>query len=277
MSEEDKPESTGQYRTRWSLLLRQLLRGEQATREDILAFLRDGPWREVLDADEVAMLQGVLEVSDTQVREVMVPRSQMVVVARDAPKAEVLHTIVEAGHSRFPVIGEDRDEVVGVLLAKDILRYFVETPDQEFDIKRFIRPAIVIPESKRLNTLLKEFRINRNHIAIVVDEYGGTAGLLTIEDVLEEIVGEIGDEYDAQEAGPIQKHDDSHHHVLALTRIEDFNAYFRTSLPDEDYDTVGGLVMYELGRLPRKGESVSAGGSASRCCRLIGAGFTPWK
>jgi magnesium and cobalt transporter len=259
-NEEQRNETTGQFRTRWALRLRALLRGDPATREDILEFLREGPWVDVLDADEVAMLQGVLEVSQTQVRDVMIPRSQMVVVERDASREEILRTIVEAGHSRFPVIGEDRDEIVGVLLAKDILRYFVEAPDQPFEVRKFIRPAIVIPDSKRLNTLLKEFRVNRNHIAIVVDEYGVTAGLLTIEDVLEEIVGEISDEHDAQEAGPIQKQEDNRFHVLAHTRIEDFNAWFGTSLADEEYDTVGGLVMYELGRLPRKGEAVSAGG-----------------
>jgi magnesium and cobalt transporter len=240
--------------------LRRLLKGEPASREDIIEFLQQGSWNAVLDPDEVAMLLGVLTVSDTQVRDVMVPRYQMVVLERDAPKAEIMKTIIESGHSRYPVIGEDRDEVVGVLLAKDILKYFVETPDQEFDLRRFIRPAIVIPESKRLNTLLKEFRVSRNHLAIVVDEYGATAGLLTIEDVLEEIVGEIGDEYDLQEAEPIQKQDDHRFQVLALTRIEDFNRYFGTGLSDEDYDTVGGLVMYELGRLPRRGETVSLGG-----------------
>jgi magnesium and cobalt transporter len=260
MNEESKRETTGQHRARWSVRLRQLLRGEPATREDILAFLRDGPWRDVLDSDEVAMLQGVLEVAETQVRDVMVPRSQMVVVERDAPKDEILKTIVEAGHSRFPVIGEDRDEIVGVLLAKDVLRHFVETPEQPFEVTRFMRQAIVIPESKRLNTLLKEFRLNRNHIAIVVDEYGTTSGLLTIEDVLEEIVGEIGDEFDAHEAEPIQKQDGGRFQVLALTRIEDFNTYFAAELSDEDYDTVGGLVMYELGRLPRKGDAVDVGG-----------------
>jgi len=240
--------------------LRRLMKGEPATREDILEFLREGRWNSVLDPDEIAMLQGVLEVAETQVRDVMVPRSQMVVLERDAPPAELLKTIVESGHSRYPVIGEDRDEVVGVLLAKDILRYFVESPHQEFRLSAFIRPAIVIPESKRLNTLLKEFRINRNHLAIVVDEYGATAGLLTIEDVLEEIVGEIGDEYDALEAEPIQQQDGNRFQVLALTRIDDFNQYFNCELSDEDYDTVGGLVMYQLGRLPRRGESVSHGG-----------------
>jgi magnesium and cobalt transporter len=240
--------------------LRRMLRGEPATREDVLEFLREGNWSSVLDADELAMLQGVLEVAETQVRDVMVPRSQMVVLERDAPRDEIMHTIVDSGHSRYPVIGADRDEVVGVLLAKDILHYFVETPDQPFDLGRFVRPAIVIPESKRLNTLLKEFRINRNHLAIVVDEYGATAGLLTIEDVLEEIVGEIGDEYDAQEAEPIQKQDGNRFQVLAQTRIDDFNGYFDADLKSGDYDTIGGLVMYELGRLPRRGESVSFGG-----------------
>lgn len=240
--------------------LRRLFRGEPASREDILDFLRQGGWSTLLDADEIAMLQGVLEVSQKQVRDVMVPRSQMVVLERDAPKADILRTIVDSGHSRYPVIGADRDEVVGVLLAKDILHYFVETPNQEFDLRRFIRPAIVIPETKRLNTLLKEFRVSRNHLAIVVDEYGATAGLLTIEDVLEEIVGEIGDEYDAQEVEPIQKQENDRYQVLAQTRIEEFNRYFDANLSDEDYDTVGGLVMYELGRLPRRGESVSCGG-----------------
>jgi magnesium and cobalt transporter len=256
---EPVPESEDEEPTLYGRL-RRLLTGEPATREDIVDFLKEGHWSAVLDPDEIAMIQGVLDVSETQVRDVMVPRSQMVVLELDAPKPELLRHIVESGHSRYPVIGTDRDDVIGVLLAKDILRHFVETPDQEFDLRRFIRPAIVIPESKRLNTLLKEFRINRNHLAVVVDEYGATAGLLTIEDVLEEIVGEIGDEYDAQEAEPIQKQDGNRFQVLALTRIEDFNSYFDTALNDEDYDTVGGLVMYELGRLPRRGETVSSGG-----------------
>jgi magnesium and cobalt transporter len=260
MADEVARESSDRDRPAWYARLRRLLKGEPATRDDVIELLREGAWSSVLDADEIAMLQGVLDVSQTQVREVMVPRSQMVVLERDAPKQDILRTIVEAGHSRFPVIGADRDEVVGVLLAKDILRYFVETPDQEFDLRRFIRPAVFIPESKRLNTLLKEFRISRNHIAIVVDEYGGTAGLLTIEDVLEEIVGEIGDEYDAQEAAPIQKQDANRFQVLALARIDDFNEFFGSHLANEDYDTIGGLVMYELGRLPRKGESLSFGG-----------------
>ncbi len=260
MNEYDKPAPEEDEEPTFYQRLRRLFRGELATREDILEFLREGGWSSVLDVDEIAMLQGVLEVSQKQVRDVMVPRSDMVVIERDAPSAEILHTIVESGHSRYPVIGADRDEIVGMLLAKDILHYFVETPNAGFDLQRFIRPAIIIPESKRLDALLKEFRVNRNHLAIVVDEYGATAGLLTIEDVLEEIVGEIGDEYDAQESEPIQKQDGDRYQVLAQTRIEDFNRYFDAALSDEDYDTVGGLMMYELGRLPRRGESVMLGG-----------------
>ncbi|MFQ5635100.1 MAG: HlyC/CorC family transporter [Gammaproteobacteria bacterium] len=244
----------------WYVRLRGILKGEPATRDDLLELLRDNRWRDVLDADERAMLLGVLEVSETQVRDVMIPRSHMVVLEQAAPKEAVLKTITDSGHSRFPVIGEDRDEVVGILLAKDVLSYFIMTPDEPFDFKRFLRPATFIPESKRLNTLLKEFRVGRNHIAIVVDEYGGTSGLLTIEDVLEEIVGEIDDEHDPMEAEQIQQQDEWRYTVRALTRIDDFNDHFEVALSDEEYDTVGGLVIHELGRMPRRGESVLFGG-----------------
>jgi len=243
----------------WYGRLRRVLKGEPATREDLLELLREAHAQAVLDADELEMLEGVLAVAETQVRDVMVPRSQMVVLERDAPRDQILRAIVDSGHSRFPVIGSDREEVVGILLAKDVLRYFVETPDQAFDLGRWLRPATFIPESKRLNTLLKEFRGSRNHIAIVVDEYGGIAGLLTIEDVMEEIVGEIDDEHDSAEAGPIQQQEPGRYLVSALTRIEEFNEYFGTDIDDENYDTVGGLVMYELGHLPRKGETVELG------------------
>lgn len=244
----------------WYGRIRRALRGEPATRDDLLEFIREPHWKTVLDPDEQAMLEGVLEVSQTQVRDVMVPRSQMVVLESDWPREQILRTIVDSGHSRFPVMGESHEEVAGILLAKDLLRFFVESPDQPFDLKRWLRPATFIPETKRLNTLLKEIRLSRNHIAIVVDEYGGIAGLLTIEDVLEEIVGEIDDEYDAQEAAKIQKLDGERWLVRALTRVEEFNDYFGVSLDDDNYDTIGGLVMYELGHLPRKGETVSAAG-----------------
>ena len=244
----------------WYGRLRGLITGEPATRAELLEILCDARWSDVLESDELTMLRSVLEVADSQVRDVMIPRSHMIVLERDAPKDDVLKIITDSGHSRFPVIGEDRDEVVGILLAKDVLSYFITTPDEPFDFERFLRPATFIPESKRLHPLLKEFRVSRNHMAIVVDEYGGTSGLLTIEDVLEEIVGEIDDEHDPLEVEPIQKQDESCFTVRALTRIEEFNEYFAVKLSDEAYDTVGGLVIHELGRMPRRGESVAYGG-----------------
>ena len=244
----------------WLGRLKDILRGEPSTREELLEFLRDERWERVLDADELEMLRDVLEVSETQVRDVMVPRSQMVVIESGAPRDEILQTIIECGHSRFPVLGEERDEVVGILLAKDLLRYFMTADAQAFDLARFLRPAVFIPESKRLNTLLKQFRVSRNHMAIVVDEYGGIAGLLTIEDVLEEIVGEIDDEHDPREAEPIQQLDEQRYSVQALTRVDDFNDYFDVELSDDDYDTIGGLVIHQLGRMPRRGDVVAAQG-----------------
>ena len=253
-------ESTESLRPSWYGRLRKLLKAEASSRDDLRELLRHSRWREVLDKNELAMLQGVLQVSQMQVRDVMVPRSHMVVLEHDAPMAELLRTIIDCGHSRFPVIGEDRDEVLGILLAKDVLRFFVESPGEQLDIEQSLRPSTFIPESKRLNALLQEFRISRNHIAIVVDEYGGTAGLLTIEDVLEQIVGDIDDEHDPEEVEPIQERDGDRYQVLALTRIEDFNEYFGVHMDDLAFDTVGGLVMHEFGRLPRRGESIAIGG-----------------
>jgi magnesium and cobalt transporter len=244
----------------WYARLKERLLGEPASREGLLEFLRDERWEGVIEPEERAMLEDVLEVSETQVRDVMIPRSQMVVLERAAPRDQILRTIIECGHSRFPVVGEERDEVVGILLAKDLLRFFMSEPNGEFDIQHYLRPPTFIPESKRLNTLLKEFRVSRNHMAIVVDEYGGIAGLLTIEDVLEEIVGDIGDEHDPREVAPIQAQADGVYNVRALARIDDFNEYFDCEFSDEDYDTVGGLVIHELGQLPRRGESLSLNG-----------------
>lgn len=239
--------------------IRRLLRGEPDSREDLIQLLDDKRWTAVLEKQELRMLQGVLQVSQMQVREVMIPRSQMVVVDRDSSTETILATIIDCGHSRFPVIGDDRDEVIGILLAKDVLRFFVESPGKEPDLSTFIRPATFIPESKRLDTLLQEFRASRNHMAIVVDEYGGTSGLLTIEDVLEEIVGEIDDEHDPEEAEHIEQQAD-HWNVMALTRIDEFNDYFGSQLNDDDYETIGGLVMRAFGRMPRRGEAISDGG-----------------
>jgi magnesium and cobalt transporter len=235
------------------------IKGDPWSREEIHDLLQQA--ESVFDPEEQNMLQGVLEVAETQVREVMIPRSQMVVIERNQKLDEMLKVIIDSGHSRFPVIGEDRDEVLGILLAKDLLRYFGNEQRGELRVEDYLRPAVVIPESKRLNALLKEFRASHNHMAIVVDEYGGVSGLLTIEDVLEEIVGEIDDEHDPEEAACIQPETDaegrSTWQVRALTRIEDFNEYFETDLPDDDYDTTGGLVMHELGRLPRRGEKLT--------------------
>jgi len=244
----------------WSRLFP--IRGEEPRgRPDVIEFLAECRNRGLLAADEHAMLKGVLEVSETQVRDIMVPRSHMVVLDLDDPPEALLKTIMNSGHSRFPVIGEDRDQVVGILLAKDLLRRFGEQGDSEpLVIADLLRAPVFIPESKRLNALLTQFRESRNHMAIVVDEYGGVAGLATIEDVIEQIVGDIGDEHDPETTEQIQDLGDGRYNVLALTRIEDFNEFFAVALSDEEYDTVGGLVMHELGRLPRRGELLEFGG-----------------
>jgi magnesium and cobalt transporter len=239
--------------------IRRLIRGEPDSREELIELLDHKRWTAVLEKQELRMLKGVLQVSRMQVREVMIPRSQMVVIDRKSLTEEILRTIIDCGHSRFPVIGEDRDEVVGILLAKDVLRFCVESPGEDLDLAAFMRPATFIPESKRLDTLLQEFRSSRNHMAIVVDEYGGTSGLLTIEDVLEEIVGEIDDEHDPEEAEHIEPQG-SHWNVMALTRIDEFNEYFESDLDDDDYETIGGLAMRAFGRMPRRGEAISNGG-----------------
>jgi magnesium and cobalt transporter len=259
----DKPPSTsGTGSTGLFARVKRAVKGDAWSREEIQDLIHQSELD--IDAEEKSMLSGVLEVSETQVREVMVPRSQMVVIDADEDFNDILKVIIESGHSRFPVIGEDRDEVLGVLLAKDLLRYFGSDDSDDVPLLKMLRPASVIPESKRLNALLKEFRQSHNHMAIVVDEYGGVAGLLTIEDVLEEIVGEIDDEHDHEAAAFIRADGDRNGKpsfaVRALTRVEDFNKFFECALSDEEYDTVGGLVMHELGRLPRRGEKVELEG-----------------
>jgi magnesium and cobalt transporter len=241
--------------------------GEPRDRSELVDELREASARGLIDADALAMIEGVLAVADLQVRDIMVPRSQMVVMQRDEPIEALLPAIVESGHSRFPVIGEDRDQVVGLLLAKDLLRYFGDHPRADFDIRELLRPAVFVPESKRLNVLLKEFRVSRNHMAIVVDEYGGVSGLVTIEDVIEEIVGEIADEYDIEEDQTIRREGDRQFAVHALARIGDFNEYFGTQFSDEEFDTIGGLVMHQFGRLPRRGETVTIDGLEFRVLR----------
>jgi magnesium and cobalt transporter len=243
----------------WFARLKQALMREPADNEQLVELLRIAQKKNLFDADVLAMLEGVLHVDDMQVRDIMIPRSQVVVLERDDEPQELLRQVVETGHSRFPVIGDSRDEVVGILLAKDLLRYSFENQGGKFNVREVLRPAVFIPESKRLDVLLREFRGSRNHIAIVVDEYGGVAGMVTIEDVLEQIVGEIEDEHDVEEEDTIRKHSQVHYTVKALTPVEDFNEYFSTEFSDEEFDTIGGYVVNHFGHLPKRGERVVIG------------------
>lgn len=224
-------------------------------REQLIELLRAAFERNLLDADALSMMEGVLQTSEMQVRDIMIPRSQMDVVDIDESAERILPFVIETAHSRFPVIAESKDNIIGILLAKDLLRYFA---GMELNIRNMLRPAVFIPEAKRLNVLLKEFRGNRNHIAIVVDEYGGVAGMVTIEDVLEQIVGEIEDEYDFDEADDSVIRDRSgRFRVKALTQIADFNSMVGVQLDDENYDTIGGFVINLFGRLPKRGEQIT--------------------
>ncbi len=244
----------------WLERIGQLFSSEPKDKEELLQLLKEAQQGNLLDRDAVGMIEGVMDVSEMQVRDIMIPRSQMEVIEREASLAEFLPIIVDSAHSRFPVIGENKDEVLGIILAKDLLPY-VSQSDSDFNIRDLLRPAMVVPESKRLNVMLKEFQTSRNHMAIVVDEYGGVAGLVTIEDVLEQIVGEIEDEHDVDdEESYILPAEAGHHSVRALTTIEDFNDYFKCDFSDEEFDTVGGLVLNGFGRMPKRGEHVDLGG-----------------
>jgi magnesium and cobalt transporter len=250
--------SNGSQRT-WLERIGQALSGEPKDRDDLVEVLRDAQRRGLLDFDQLAMIEGALHVSEMQVRDIMIPRSQMVVLRRDSEPAELLAPVIESGHSRFPVIGESRDDVIGILIAKDLLRYFAENGNGRFNMRELMRPALFVPESKRLDVMLKEFRSSRNHLAVVVDEYGGVAGMVTIEDVLEQIVGEIDDEHDFDDDTYILSQREGSSIVKALTPIEDFNEHFRTGFSDEEFDTIGGLVAHHFGHVPRRGESVVIG------------------
>jgi magnesium and cobalt transporter len=253
---------------KWLKRLTQGFAAEPQDREQLLAVLREARARGLLEADALPMLEGVLEVSDLQVRDIMVPRAQMVFVRRDDPVSSILPTVVESGHSRFPVMDENRDDIVGILLAKDLLRLYGAEARQRFDIREFMRPAVFVPESKRLNVLLKEFRGSRNHMAIVVDEYGGVSGLVTIEDVIEQIVGEIDDEFDVEDDQNIRKEAERLFLVRGVTRIAEFNEYFGAHLSEEEgFETVAGLLMKQFGRLPRRGESTIIEGFEFRVMR----------
>lgn len=240
----------------WLDRLSQILIREPRDREELIEVLHEAEQRHLLEPDALRMIEGVLQVFDMQVRDIMVPRSQMVVVAHDAAPAQIIPILISSAHSRFPVIGGDRDEVIGILLAKDLLRYAFNQ-NESFDIREVLRPATFIPESKRLNVLLEEFRLKRNHIAIVVDEYGGVAGLVTIEDVLEQIVGEIEDEYDIDENKTnITPLNETQFMVKAFTPIADFNKFFNKDFKDDEFDTIGGLVVNQLGHLPKRDETI---------------------
>ncbi|WP_031359529.1 HlyC/CorC family transporter [Caballeronia sordidicola] len=227
---------------------------EPESRDELLEVLQDAHERNLLDADSLSMIEGVFQVSELCARDIMIPRAQMDAINISETPEQFIPFMLEKAHSRYPVFESNRDNVIGVLLAKDLLRYYHE---EEFDVRGMLRPAVFIPESKRLNVLLHDFRVNRNHIAIVVDEYGGVAGLITIEDVLEQIVGDIEDEYDFdEEAGNIIATPDGAHRVRALTGIEQFNEQFGTHYSDDEVDTIGGLVTHRFGRVPHRGEKV---------------------
>jgi len=239
---------------------------EPEDREELLDLLHGAFERKLLDADALSMIEGVLQVSEMTVRDIMIPRAQMDVVSIDDDPSEFIPVVLETRHSRFPAIGENKDDVIGILLAKELLNWY-RSPET-FNLRDTLRPAVFVPESKRLNVLLREFRANRNHIAIVVDEYGGVSGLVTIEDVLEQIVGDIEDEYDFDESEDnIIAESGGRHRVKAQTEIADFNAHFGTDFADDEFDTVGGLVLQAFGRLPKRGEAVTIGEHRFRVVR----------
>ena len=241
----------------WLERISQVFSDQPENIEELLEILRDSEQRNVLDGDALSIIEGAIQVTKMQAREVMIPRSQMITVKANVEPEEYLSSIVESAHSRFPVLGESNDEVEGILLAKDLLPLALKGELKKSSIQGLLRPASKIPESKRLNELLKDFKKNRNHMAIVIDEYGITSGLVTIEDVLEQIVGEIEDEHDIEEEANIKKLSDAEYTVKALTTIEEFNDYFATQLPDDDFDTIGGCVIKSFGRLPNRGDQTS--------------------
>ncbi len=241
----------------WMDRLSHFLTGEPQDKGELIELLREACARKLIDGEALAMIEGVLQVSEMRVRDIMIPRVQMVVLPRDAELETIYPLVIESAHSRFPVIGEDRSEVVGILLAKDILANCQQ--DRRLSVQDVLRPARFVPESKRLNVLLNEFRANRNHMAIVIDEYGNTAGLVTIEDVLEQIVGEIEDEHDFAEEECIFRRGDNEYTLKALTPIDEFNEYFATEFGSEEFDTVGGLIVHHLDHVPARGEKVQLG------------------
>jgi magnesium and cobalt transporter len=242
--------------------LSEVITGGPTSRDDLISLLRDAQQRELFDRDALDMIESVLQVADMKVRDIMVPRGQMDVVDRNQKPEDYLARLIESGHSRFPMIDGDKDKVIGILLAKDLLRYFQleKKKRAQFNLHDYLRPVVFVPESKRLNVLLREFRASRNHMAVVVDEYGGVAGLVTIEDVIEQIVGDISDEYDVDEETMILPREGGEFVVKALTPLADINAQLEVALTHDEIDTIGGLVMAKLGRVPRRGEKLDLDG-----------------
>jgi magnesium and cobalt transporter len=245
--------TSGSISKSWLKKMLQAFGNEPENREQLIELLRDAKQRALLDTDALSMMEGVLQVSELRVRDIMIPRAHMVVVERDAPLEAILPVVIDSAHSRFPVIGDDKGEVEGILLAKDLLAYFGEQK-RRFDMRDVLRAAVFVPASKRLNVLLNEFRSSRSHMAIVVDEYGAADGLVTIEDVLEQIVGEIEDEHDFDEGTTILKRSEAEYTAKAGTPIDEFNDYFGCNFPDEEFETIAGLVTQSMGHLPKRGE-----------------------
>lgn len=243
----------------WLDKLSQIFQDVPQNRAQLIEVLKAAEGNALITPELLAMMLGVIHISELQARDIMVPRPDIIALDEDMPYPDMLSKVIDSGHSRFPVMGDNRDDLEGILLAKDLLGYSAKngvSSDTQFDIKDFLRPAVVIPESKRLDTLLKEFRSNRNHMAIVVDEYGGVAGLITIEDVLEQIVGDIEDEFDIDdEEANIHQTGDNRYHVKALTEVKEFNQFFHSQLCEEEFDTIGGILMQQFGHMPGKGES----------------------
>jgi magnesium and cobalt transporter len=243
----------------WIDKITQVFSDEPTDTKSLLELLRNAEQDQVLDADALGIIEGALQVSSMQVRDIMIPRSQLVIVSAKLPPNEIIELVTKASHSRFPVTGENVDNVIGILLAKDLLPLILKEETGKLDIKNVVRPATFVPESKRLNVLLKEFRETRQHMAIVIDEYGSVSGAVTIEDVLEQIVGEIEDEYDVDDESHIKKFDEENYIVKALTPVDEFNEYFGTQFSDQEFTTLGGLVLQQIGHIPERGETINIG------------------
>lgn len=243
----------------WIDKITQVFSDEPTDTKSLLELLRNAEQDQVLDADALGIIEGALQVSSMQVRDIMIPRSQLVIVSAKLPPNKIIELVTKASHSRFPVTGENVDNVIGILLAKDLLPLILKEETGKLDIKDVVRPATFVPESKRLNVLLKEFRETRQHMAIVIDEYGSVSGAVTIEDVLEQIVGEIEDEYDVDDESHIKKFDEENYIVKALTPVDEFNEYFGTQFSDQEFTTLGGLVLQQIGHIPERGETIIIG------------------